>query len=291
MVCRCAAGAHGYVEGVCPGGTVASGGGLPLRFAGRATILLAEAVLHALERPALRDEFLMPGRVLVVEDDESIRELVGFHLGRAGFEVDLTANAAAARAQWTRRRPDVVVLDLMLPDASGWDLCRELRAGDGGPAVIMLTALDEEADRITGLELGADDYVTKPFSPRELVARVRAVLRRSASARQSEVQEVLQLGELLIDRPRVQAVYAGRVLPLTATEFKIMVVLAEAGGEVCSRDRLLDAVWGEDFFGDRRTVDVHIRHIREKLEAVGAAELLETVRGFGYRLQVEGRSP
>jgi len=232
----------------------------------------------------------MPLLALVVEDDESIRELIGFHLGRAGLEIVLVPTAAAARAEWSRRRPDVVVLDLMLPDASGWDLCREIRAGGGGPAVIMLTALDEEADRITGLELGADDYVTKPFSPRELVARVRAVLRRSAPPRAPEV-EVLQVGELVIDRPRVQAAVAGRVLPLTATEFKILVTLAHAGGEVCSRDRLLDAVWGEDFFGDRRTVDVHIRHIREKLEAVGTSGLLETVRGFGYRLRAGGSAP
>ena len=229
----------------------------------------------------------MATRALVVEDDEAIRELIGFHLGRAGLEVALAATAQAARAEWARQRPDLVVLDLMLPDASGWDLCREFRAGEGGPAVIMLTALNEEADRITGLELGADDYVTKPFSPRELVARVRAVLRRSAPARVAE-GEPLQVGELVVDRPRVQASVNGRALPLTATEFRILMTLAEAGGEVCSRDRLLDAVWGEDFFGDRRTVDVHIRHIREKLEAVGGAGLLETVRGFGYRLRSGG---
>ncbi len=232
----------------------------------------------------------MPALALVVEDDESIRELIGFHLARAGLGVVLVPTASAARVEWSRRRPDVVVLDLMLPDASGWDLCRELRAGGGGPAVIMLTALDDEADRITGLELGADDYVTKPFSPRELVARVRAVLRRSVPPRQPET-ETLQMGDLLIDRPRVQATVGGHSLPLTATEFRILVTLAEAGGEVCSRDRLLDTVWGEDFFGDRRTVDVHIRHIREKLEAVGASELLETVRGFGYRLRAGRNSP
>ncbi|HVB09750.1 MAG TPA: response regulator transcription factor [Bacillota bacterium] len=234
----------------------------------------------------------MAAWALVVEDADSIRELIGFHLGRAGFETTLVGSATEARAQWARRRPDVVVLDLMLPDASGWDLCRELRASGGGArtAIIMLTALDEEADRITGLELGADDYVTKPFSPRELVARVRAVLRRSGAPRGPEA-EVLQVGPLTVDRRRVEASVGGRPLPLTATEFKILAALAEAGGEVCTRNHLLDSVWGEGFFGDGRTVDVHIRHIREKVEAAGSPDLLETVRGFGYRLRAEGGPP
>lgn len=164
----------------------------------------------------------MAALVLIVEDDAAIRELVGFHLARAGFETMSVGTAAAARQEWARRRPDVVVLDLMLPDASGWDLCRELRV-TGDAAVIMLTALDDEADRITGLELGADDYVTKPFSPRELVARVRAVLRRSSTPR-APAAEVLQVGELTIDRRRVEAAVRGRPLPLTATEFRKSVV-------------------------------------------------------------------
>ncbi len=233
----------------------------------------------------------MGSTVLVVEDDAAIRELVGFHLGRAGFETVLVGNGAEARQAWGEHPPDVVVLDLMLPDGSGWDLCRELRAGGGaagGPAVIMLTALDAEADRITGLELGADDYVTKPFSPRELVARVRAVLRRRATPPAKRESETLRVGDLLLDRRRVQATLREEPLTLTATEFRILCALAEVAGEVCSRDRLLDAVWGEDFFGDRRTVDVHIRHIREKLDVLGAAARLETVRGFGYRLRAEG---
>jgi DNA-binding response OmpR family regulator len=236
----------------------------------------------------------MPARVLVVEDDPAIRELLDFHLQRAGMETALAASAAEAGAEIARRAPDVVILDLMLPDGSGWDLCRQLRAAApdrAAPAVIMLTALDAEADRVAGLELGADDYVTKPFSPRELVARVRAVLRRREPVRPSAGAEVLCAGPLQLDRRRVAASVGGRPLPLTATEFRLLGVLAEAGGEVCSRDRLLDAVWGPDYFGDRRTVDVHVRHIREKLAALGAADLVETVRGFGYRLRAAEPPP
>ncbi len=237
----------------------------------------------------------MPVAVLIVEDDPTIAELVAFHLGRAGFEPEVAGRAADARARLERRLPEVVVLDLMLPDAGGLDLCRELSRLDPAtrPAVIILTALAEEADRITGLELGADDYVTKPFSPRELVARVRAVLRR----RQPVAREgadgddaPLRRGPLVLDRRRVEASFAGQALLLTATEYRLLSTLAEAGGEVCSRDRLLDAVWGPDHFGDPRTVDVHVRHIREKLAAAGGAEVLETVRGFGYRLRGEDRS-
>ncbi len=243
--------------------------------------------------------------VLVVEDDPAIRELVGFHLARAGMEVVPVGGAGEARDAARRRWPDVVVLDLMLPDGSGWDLCRAF--ADGGdadhpqPAVVMLTALDAEADRVAGLELGADDYVAKPFSPRELVARVRAVLRRRDPSRQGAAPassgpaagapDPLRVGPLSIDRRRVEAAVGGRVLRLTATEFRLLTALAEAAAEVRSRDDLLDLVWGQDFFGDRRTVDVHIRHIREKLEQAGAGGLLQTVRGFGYRLRAEQGEP
>ena len=232
---------------------------------------------------------------LVVEDDPAIRELVGFHLARAGLRPVLAAGLQEARAACAQSSPDVVVLDLMLPDGSGWDLCRELRGlAEGGPAVIMLTALDSEPDRVAGLEFGADDYIGKPFSPRELVARVRAVLRRRGATPALPPSagppraDLLRLGALTVDRGRVEAAVSGQALPLTATEFRLLAALAEAGGDVRSRDALLDAVWGQDFFGDRRTVDVHIRHIREKLEAAGAGDLLETVRGFGYRLRRDG---
>jgi DNA-binding response OmpR family regulator len=239
--------------------------------------------------------------VLIVEDDPAIRELVGFHLRRAGMEAVAVGGAAEARAACVERWPDVVVLDLMLPDGSGWDLCRELAAGSGPerlrPGILMLTALDAEADRVAGLELGADDYVAKPFSPRELVARVRAVLRRRppagppGDAGTPGGAEPLRIGPLSIDRRRVEAAVGGRPVPLTATEFRLLAALAEAGGEVRSRDALLDLVWGEDFVGDRRTVDVHVGHIRDKLEHAGAGGLLQTVRGFGYRLRAGDEEP
>lgn len=234
----------------------------------------------------------MPPAVLIVEDDSSIAELVAFHLKRGGFSPEAVSRVAEARARLEHDPPAVVVLDLMLPDAGGLDLCRDLAARAPGerPAIIILTALAEEADRIAGLELGADDYVTKPFSPRELVARVRAVLRRRQPSREEEGGDTpLRCGPLVVDRRRVEASLDGQALPLTATEYRLLLALAEAGGEVCSRDRLLDAVWGKDHFGDPRTVDVHVRHIREKLAAAGDADFLETVRGFGYRLRTEER--
>lgn len=235
----------------------------------------------------------MPPVVLIVEDDPAIAELVAFHLRRGGFVPEAVSRVADARARLDRGAPEVVVLDLMLPDAGGLELCRDLaaRAAVDRPAIIILTALAEEADRIAGLELGADDYVSKPFSPRELVARVRAVLRRRQPAREPDGPETpLRLGPLTLDRRRIEATLNGESLPLTATEYRLLTALAEAAGEVCTRDRLLDAVWGPDHFGDPRTVDVHIRHIREKLAAAGGADLLETVRGFGYRLRSEDRS-
>lgn len=237
----------------------------------------------------------MTTHVLVVDDDDAISELVVFHLQRAGMEALVAANGREALACLRQQRWDAVLLDLMLPDMSGWDVCRHIRehaAELGRPAVIMLTALGDEADRVSGLEMGADDYVIKPFSPRELVARVRAVLRRQAPATPpatpSETPDVARVGQIVLDPQRVLATAAGKPLALTATEFRLLAALAGSGGQVLSRDQLLDAVWGADFFGDRRTVDVHIRHIRAKLEAAGAGEELETVRGFGYRLRGTG---
>jgi DNA-binding response OmpR family regulator len=228
----------------------------------------------------------MPARVLVVDDDPSIADLVVFHLRRASMEAQVAATGAEALELLSRERFDLVILDLMLPDVSGWDVCRQIgeRSREWGrPAVIMLTALGDEADRVSGLEMGADDYVTKPFSPRELVARARAVLRRQAPAPGGGAGP-RRIGSLVVDPERVTATVRGRPLPLTATEFRILAALVAAGGQVLSRDQLLDAVWGPDFVGDRRTVDVHVRHIRAKLAQAGAEEQVETVRGFGYRI-------
>ena len=227
--------------------------------------------------------------VLIVEDDPAIRELVGFHLGRAGMEVVAASGAAEARAACVQRWPDVVVLDLMLPDGSGWDLCRELgeRAGPGQvrPAVLMLTALGSEADRVAGLELGADDYVAKPFSPRELVARVKAVLRRTENAGGSQV---LFHPELVIDYRANRVEVSGREVSLAPKEFELLWFLASRPRQVFTRDELLERVWDYSYTGDGRTVDTHIRRLREKLKTDSGRSYLKTVWGKGYKFEVSG---
>ncbi len=230
----------------------------------------------------------MHERVLVVEDDPPIRELLTFHLERAGMSVRALATAGEAMATVSAWHPDVVLLDLMLPDGSGLELCRQIReAGPdaaSAPGLIMVTALNEESDRVVGLEMGADDYITKPFSPRELVARVRAVLRRR-QAEPAAPAPARRIGALSVDAERLRVMVGDQpVQALTPTEFRILAALFDAAGRVLSRQQLIDRVWGADFYGDLRTVDVHIRHIREKLSQAGAGEVVETVRGFGYRL-------
>ncbi len=234
---------------------------------------------------------MMHHRVLVVEDEDAIRELVTFHLKRAEFAVRGVATGANAVAEIGVWRPEVVVLDLLLPDVSGLDICRQIydRGVDlGWPGVIVLTALGGESDRVAGLETGADDYVMKPFSPRELVARVRAVLRRRRLAEPGDKvagSTPRRVGDLVIN-PEYLHVEVGerRVEGLTATEFRLLMALAEAAGRVLSREQLIDRVWGPCFSGDARTVDAHIRHLRVKLAQVGPADVIKTVRGFGYRM-------
>jgi DNA-binding response OmpR family regulator len=211
--------------------------------------------------------------VLVVEDDDAIRELVAFHLVRAGLDVVEAASAAAASA--AVERVDAVVLDWMLPDASGVAWLRRLRAGErGGTPVLMLTARASEFDRVEGLDAGADDYLVKPFSAAELVARVRALLRRVRPQRRFAV------GELVVDLDAARVTVAGEALRLTRREFELLAFLAGHPGRVFTRTELLDRVWGEDFIGTERTVDQHVAQLRAR---VGAARL-ETVRGRGYRL-------
>jgi DNA-binding response OmpR family regulator len=223
------------------------------------------------------------GVAVVIEDDEAISALVGSYLEQAGFEVVRESTAERGVEAVDRRRPRVVVLDLGLPDADGLDLCRRLRDGGDVP-ILILSARDEEVDRIVGLELGADDYVTKPFSPRELVARVRAVLRRvELAARESPVLEV---GELRVDLQARSASFEGSPLALRTLEFELLAELARQPGRVVTRARLLDRVWGMSFAGGTRTIDVHVAQLRKKL---GQPGLVETVRGVGYRL-VDSRS-
>ena len=226
-----------------------------------------------------------PTRVLVVDDEEPLRNLVCQYLEREGFAV-LTASDGVAALELARRHgPTVVVLDLMLPGLDGLEVCRRLRAFSDA-YVIMLTAKAEEIDRIIGLEVGADDYLTKPFSPRELVARVRAMLRRprTGPAADPEVPPPQRFGELVIDPVRREARQAEVVIPLTTLEFALLTALAAHPGRVFTRAQLLERVWGADYFGDDHVVDVHIANLRKKLgDDPAAPRYIETVRGAGYR--------
>ena len=215
---------------------------------------------------------------MVIEDDEAISALVGGYLEQAGFDVIRESTGQGGLVAAERRQPRFVVLDLGLPDFDGFELCRQLR-GSADVPILILTARDEEADRIIGLELGADDYLTKPFSPRELVARIRAVLRR-AEPGPSEA-EVIELGELRVDLRSRNVTIAGSTVILRTLEFELLAELARHPGHVVTRDRLLDRVWGTSFAGGTRTVDVHIAQLRKKL---GRPALIQTVRGVGYRI-------
>ena len=226
----------------------------------------------------------MSKRIAVVDDEQDIRELVSLHLTRAGFKVREFPDVTSLLTYLRTTIPDLIVLDLMLPDADGMDICRQLRNDESTAAVpvIMLTARTEETDRILGLELGADDYVTKPFSPRELVARVKAVLRRG---RQEAEQQTIQVGDMLeIDCKKYQVTVKGERVELTSTEFRIVRLLAERPGWVYTRDRILDYLWGNEKAVLDRTVDVHVKHVREKLGDAGA--YIKNVRGVGYKLEV-----
>ncbi len=220
------------------------------------------------------------GTVLVVEDDEAIAGLVALYLQRAGFGVLHADDGETALALWRRDHPRLVVVDIGLPGATdGLDLCRRLRA-EGGTPVIFLTARSDEVDRVLGLELGADDYLTKPFSPRELVARVKAVLRRTGLPAASPVTE-LAGGAIQIDPARREVRVGGEPVELTTREFNLLVALGDHRGIVLSRTQLLELAWGADWYGDERTVDVHVAQLRKKL---GTALDLATLRGVGYRL-------
>ncbi|WP_324669775.1 response regulator transcription factor [Geochorda subterranea] len=228
-------------------------------------------------------------RVLIVDDEPSIVELVRFTLEKEGFQCDVASDGPKALEMVERTKPDLVVLDLMLPGLDGLEVCRRIRQRASVP-IVMLTAKASEVDKVVGLELGADDYVTKPFSPRELVARIRAVLRRFQAAREASQQAdaggELRVGEVIMDVARHQVWVKGRPVELTPKEYDLLRMLMSNKGIVLTRELLLDKVWGYDFAGDTRTVDVHVVRLRQKLEDDPAhPRYIETVRGVGYRMR------
>jgi DNA-binding response OmpR family regulator len=221
-------------------------------------------------------------RILVVEDESKIARLVRDYLEHAGFEVVAASDGEVALAETRRARPDLVVLDLGLPGRDGLDVARSLRRTSNVP-IVMLTARGEETDRVVGLELGADDYVVKPFSPRELVARIRAVLRRTEAAGAGGT-EVLRVADVEVDLPRMRVAVAGRPVELTPTEFQLLATLARQPGRVFTRGQLLDAVHGVAFESYERAIDAHVKNLRRKIEPTpGHPRYLLTVHGVGYR--------
>jgi len=222
--------------------------------------------------------------ILVVDDEPHIIELATLYLKNEGYRVVSAVDGAQALEKIESEGPALVILDLMLPEINGWEVCRQVRARSKLP-IIMLTARSDDVDKIVGLELGADDYVTKPFNPRELVARVKAVLRRAEAALPVRQEGLVQAGPLKIDPARREAHVGDRSLELRTKEFDLLRVLAEHQGMVLSREQLLDLVWGFDYYGETRTVDVHVAHLRQQL---GAGQVtIETVWGVGYKLVVE----
>jgi len=220
--------------------------------------------------------------ILVVDDETNIIELAALYLKQEGFRVQSAHDGAKALEMIAQQPPALMVLDLMLPQVDGWEVCRRVRAGSAAPdlPIVMLTARDDDVDKIVGLELGADDYLTKPFNPRELVARVKAILRRAQ--RVTRATTPTHVGDVTIDPARHQVTIGGRAVELRRKEFDLLLALVEHRGLVLSREQLLNLVWGYDFYGETRTVDVHIAHLRKKL--IGSSVEIETVLGVGYKL-------
>lgn len=222
-------------------------------------------------------------RVLIVEDEESLADPLAYLLNKEGFETTVVTDGPSALAAFDRARPDIVLLDLMLPGMSGTDVCKQLRQRSSVP-VIMVTARDSEIDKVVGLELGADDYVTKPYSARELIARIRAVLRRGAEA-EDIGDTVLEAGPVRMDIERHIVSVGGGQISLPLKEFELLEYLMRNKGRVLTRGQLIDRVWGSDYVGDTKTLDVHVKRLRSKVEADPAnPSLIVTVRGLGYKL-------
>lgn len=224
---------------------------------------------------------MSPQLILLVDDEPSIIELLRMYLEREGFQVESVSDGEAAFQAYARLRPNLVILDLMLPKLDGFEVCKKIRSHDNETAIIMVTARDEDIDKIIGLELGADDYLTKPFNPHELVARVKTILRRSERI-SSVGEKPLRIGDLIIDSQRRSAKVNDNNLSLRTQEFDLLLALVKNNGHVLSREQLLEIAWGFDYFGQTRTVDVHIAHLRKILSE--SCLRIETVTGVGYRL-------
>jgi DNA-binding response OmpR family regulator len=218
-------------------------------------------------------------KILVVDDELNILELVKLYLDNEGYQVETASRGGEAITKMAAVNPDMVILDLMLPDIDGFEVCRQIRSKSNIP-ILMLTARKEDVDKIVGLEMGADDYLTKPFNPRELTARIRAILRRFQSGQKNS--EIVEIGNLRIDLARHETSVKGQLLNLRTKEYALLTTFAQNPGIVFSREKLLEMVWSFDYYGETRTVDVHINHLREKLN--GSNVNIETLRGTGYKM-------
>ncbi|MBM7416212.1 response regulator transcription factor [Rhodococcus sp. BP-349] len=223
--------------------------------------------------------------VLIVEDEESLADPLAFLLRKEGFDATVVGDGPSALAEFDRVGADIVLLDLMLPGMSGTDVCKHLRSRSGVP-VIMVTARDSEIDKVVGLELGADDYVTKPYSSRELIARIRAVLRRGSDTEEIDDNSILEAGPVRMDVERHVVMVGGQQITLPLKEFDLLEYLLRNSGRVLTRGQLIDRVWGADYVGDTKTLDVHVKRLRSKIETDPAKPVhLVTVRGLGYKLE------
>jgi two-component system response regulator RegX3 len=224
-------------------------------------------------------------RVLVVEDEDSFSDALSYMLRKEGFEVSVAATGTSALTEFDRTGADIVLLDLMLPEMSGTEVCRQLRSRSHVP-IIMVTARDSEIDKVVGLEIGADDYVTKPYSPRELVARIRAVLRRQAGDTTELTPPTLAAGPVRMDVERHVVTVSGDPVPLPLKEFELLEMLLRNAGRVLTRGQLIDRVWGADYVGDTKTLDVHVKRLRSKIEPEPSTpRYIVTVRGLGYKFE------
>ena len=225
----------------------------------------------------------MAKKILIVEDDDNIRELLRLYLEREGYEILEAENGAAGMSRWKADQPDLILLDMMMPVMDGWQVCREIRESGSTTPIIMITAKGETMDKVTGLEMGADDYIVKPLEMQEVVARVRAMFRRLA---QDEAVK-LSFDNLVVDKQAYDLVVAGKRVDAPPKEIELLYFLAQSPNHVFTRAQLLDDVWGFDYFGDTRTVDVHVKRLREKLEGASDKWELKTVWGVGYKFETK----